>query len=151
MLMSIEIYTDGGCSRNPGPGGWAYVIVGNGEQKVFSGAEEHTTNNRMELRAVIQAMKAVNEHKEWKLGAITLFTDSQYVKRGISEWINTWEKNGWKTSARQPVKNQDLWKDLKAISKILDISWKWVKGHAGYEFNELCDARVQEEINRIRK
>jgi len=149
--MNIDIYTDGGCSGNPGPGGWAYVILLSPDKKTVSGGEPETTNNRMELQAVLQSLKDVQSHDSWKNASITLYTDSQYVKRGITEWIHTWVKNGWKTSGKKPVKNQDLWKEILSVSSALKIEWKWVKGHAGDDYNELCDAMVQEEIGKYKE
>ena len=161
----IEIYTDGGCSGNPGPGGWAYVIIRtddprneDGENCVQSasgpvilaenwGADESTTNNRMELFAVISALKALSL-EEPEAEKVTVFTDSQYVQKGISEWILAWKRNSWRTSGKKPVKNQDLWLELDALAASLPITWKWVKGHAGNEYNERCDALTQKAIAR---
>jgi ribonuclease HI len=144
--MQIDIYTDGGCLGNPGPGGWAYVAVIEGKQKRLSGFEPRTTNNRMELTAVISALRDVGGFEAWKAAQLRIFTDSQYVQRGITEWIPGWVRNGWRTSAGKPVKNQDLWSALKALSDVRDVEWRWVKGHVGNELNELCDAMVQAEI-----
>ena len=143
----IEIYTDGGCSGNPGPGGWAYVIIGdvnsrgnaggNANSLENWGAESSTTNNRMELQAVIAALEAVSR-MDTRAG-ITIYTDSQYVQKGITVWIKDWKNRGWKTSDKKPVKNQDLWQRLDSLSERLPITWVWVKGHAGNKFNERCD------------
>ena len=154
----IEIYTDGGCSGNPGPGGWAYVITGNGKWGMENGesallaekwgAERSTTNNRMELQAVIAALEALVSMR-LEDEKVTLFTDSQYVQKGISEWIHTWKRNSWRTSDKKPVKNQDLWQKLDALSSApggFPITWAWVKGHAGNEYNERCDAMTQKAI-----
>jgi len=148
--MALNIYTDGGCSGNPGPGGWAYVMV----QKTYQGdeilaerrgAEEHTTNNRMELMAVISALKALKNKKELPRQAV-VHTDSQYVQKGITEWIHKWKQNSWKTSDKKPVKNQDLWLVLDALAEELSIKWMWVKGHAGNVYNERCDYLTQKAI-----
>ena len=144
--MKYAIYTDGGCSGNPGPGGWAFVLVEGTDQVSDSGFEAETTNNRMELTAVLKALEYAADRQESKGREFTLYTDSQYVKRGITEWIHTWEKNGWKTSNKKPVKNQDLWRSLKSIADTVPVSWEWLKGHAGDPLNELCDALVQKAI-----
>ena len=137
----IDIYTDGACSGNPGKGGWAFVIVEK-EEIIYkqSGKEVDTTNNRMEMQAVIEALKEV--HKKNLLGMeLTIYTDSSYVKNGITEWIKKWKKNGWRSSSNAPVKNQDLWLLLDSlVSSCSFLSWKWVKGHAGNKFNEICDS-----------
>lgn len=146
-MQSIEIFTDGGCSGNPGPGGWAYVALSGGKMiSCSSGGEAQTTNNRMELQAVIHAIEDSS-----LLGAeeLSLFTDSQYVKNGISSWINGWKKNGWLTSQKKPVLNKDLWQLLDELNSALAPSWNWVKGHAGVEFNEICDELCQKEIARF--
>jgi len=142
----IQIYTDGGCSGNPGPGGWAYVMLKDGA--VLSenhGGEKETTNNRMELLAVISALLAL-KGSPCIDGQITIYTDSQYVQKGISEWIHAWKKNFWRTSDKKPVKNKDLWERLDTLSADFQISWAWVKGHAGNEYNERCDALVKKTI-----
>jgi len=143
-LKLIEIYTDGGCSGNPGPGGWAYVII---RDDVFVsekwGTEKQTTNNRMELRAVIAALEALSPEKE-KGEKIAVYTDSQYVQKGITIWLPEWVKKGWKTSDKKPVKNKDLWQRLEALAGLFSVSWIWVKGHAGNKYNERCD-----ELTRI--
>ena len=144
----IIIYTDGGCLGNPGPGGWAYVLKGDDSfVKEQSGGEADTTNNRMELTAVIEALKAAKE-----LGAqqISLYTDSQYVKNGITSWIHTWKVNGWRTASKSPVKNKEYWVALDGLSSQLPIRWHWVKGHAGIAGNERCDQLVREAMERIR-
>ena len=148
----IHIYTDGGCSGNPGPGGWAYVIVEKGESgdSVTAekwGGEKNTTNNRMELLAVINALKAA---KSFPVPQLALYTDSQYVQKGITEWIHNWKRNNWRTSGKTPVKNQDLWVELDALAAALSIQWVWVKGHAGNTYNERCDALTQEAIAFVR-
>ncbi|WP_432473264.1 ribonuclease HI [Amphritea sp. HPY] len=134
MKKTVKIYTDGACKGNPGPGGWGAVLqYGDNEKQLFGGAMD-TTNNRMELMAAIEALAALTESCQ-----IILTTDSQYVRKGITEWMAGWKRNGWKTSAKKPVKNADLWQQLDAESKRHDIDWKWVKGHSGHPGNELAD------------
>jgi len=130
----IEIYTDGSCLTNPGHGGWAAIINENGKIKKISGNEKNTTNNRMELLAPINALKKINASSQ-----ITIYTDSQYVKLGITEWINKWIINNWQTSKKEDVKNKDLWIQLHEITSSLNIEWKWVKAHAGDLLNEEVD------------
>ena len=130
----IEIYTDGSCLENPGNGGWAAIINTNGNIKKISGSEKNTTNNRMELLATINALKSINSDEE-----INIFTDSQYVKLGITEWINTWVKNNWKTSKKEDVKNKDLWTELYNLNRTLKVKWVWIKAHAGNPLNEEVD------------
>jgi ribonuclease HI len=147
---SLKIYTDGGCSGNPGPGGWAYVMVQQtfrGEQVISKnkGSEKGTTNNRMELTAVIMALRALKTMKDVPRQA-AVFTDSQYVQKGITDWIRTWKRNAWRTSDKKPVKNQDLWMELDSLNSEFPLKWEWVKGHAGNEYNEMCDAMTQEAI-----
>lgn len=142
----IVIYTDGSCLTNPGRGGWAAIF----EDKEISGGEEYTTNNRMELIAVIHALKATKPKSK-----IKLFTDSQYVKNGITSWIKNWKKQGWKTSSKKPVLNKDLWFELDELNSQRDVTFEWVKGHAGNELNERCDqlakARAMSEDQSIIK
>ncbi len=145
----ICIHTDGGCLGNPGPGGWACIISSETEEIRKSGGERDTTNNRMELTAVIESLKYVLEEGIDSKTPVTLYTDSQYVRNGITKWIHNWEKNGWKTAAKKPVKNRDLWMELKSLSDRLDIKWKWIKGHSGNPLNEECDALVKEEMIKI--
>ncbi len=130
----IEIYTDGSCLENPGNGGWAAIIKINENKKKISGSEKNTTNNRMELLATINALKSINSDEE-----INIFTDSQYVKLGITEWINTWVKNNWKTSKKEDVKNKDLWTELYNLNRTLKVKWVWIKAHAGNPLNEEVD------------
>ena len=130
----IEIHTDGSCLENPGNGGWAAIININGNIKKISGSEKNTTNNRMELIATINALKSINSDEE-----IRIYTDSQYVKLGITEWINTWVKNNWKTSKKEEVKNKDLWTELYNLNKALNVEWIWIKAHAGNALNEEVD------------
>ncbi len=147
--MEITAYSDGGCSGNPGPGGWAYVLLIDGVQKTCSGGDENTTNNRMELTAVINGLKDVAGHPVWREARILFHTDSQYVQKGITEWIKNWEKNGWRTKAKNPVKNQPLWRELKTLADQLSVEWRWVRGHSGDPLNELCDSMVQAEIRKF--
>jgi len=139
--MEIKIYTDGACVGNPGPGGWAAVILSEGEKKEIFGGEKLTTNNRMELTAAIKALEYLQneEKKQPSLKNLTIFTDSVYLKDGITIWINNWEKNNWKTSDKKNVKNVDLWKKLKDLIKNSEIEWNWIKGHSDHPMNELAD------------
>ena len=132
--MTIEIYTDGACRGNPGPGGWGALLIAGQHRKEMYGGEFETTNNRMELTAVIEALNALNGSR-----SVILHTDSKYVKDGIESWIENWKKRGWKTAARKPVKNQDLWMALDEATTRHQIDWRWVKGHAGNEGNEEAD------------
>ena len=132
--MKFKIYTDGACSGNPGKGGWAAVILDGKNQSSISGSENKTTNNRMELMAPIMALKKVKKNSE-----ITIYTDSKYVKDGITEWIKKWKLNNWKSASKKPVKNKDLWVKLDSTCEKHKISWKWVKAHAGNKMNNLVD------------
>jgi ribonuclease HI len=138
----ITIYTDGSCLTNPGNGGWAAIISDGKETKKISGSEKNTTNNRMELLAPINALKEVNPDIE-----IKIYTDSQYVKNGITEWINTWLANNWKTSKKEDVKNKDLWIELYNLNKSLNIQWNWVKAHDGNPMNEEVDLLAKKAAN----
>ena len=133
-MTDAVIYTDGACSGNPGPGGWGALIERGGQEEALSGGEALTTNNRMELMAAIEALNAVA-----KGSSVTIYTDSQYVKGGITGWIHGWKRNGWKTSARKPVKNEDLWRQLDEAITHHEVDWRWVKGHAGHPGNERAD------------
>lgn len=135
----IIVYTDGSCSGNPGRGGWGAVILADGKEKRMSGGEKLTTNNRMELMGAIEALEAILDDRNLRDRHITMYCDSQYVKNGIQTWIKGWKKNGWRTSNKEPVKNQDLWVELDETVQKLSIEWKWVKGHAGNKYNEICD------------
>jgi ribonuclease HI len=139
--MKIKIYTDGACSGNPGKGGWGALIQENDIEKKLSGSELNTTNNRMELTAVIRALEHYDEAKE-----IEVFTDSKYVMQGITEWIKNWKTNHWKTSQKKDVKNKDLWVLLDSVSAKHDIKWSWVKGHAGDYGNEIADKLATQAI-----
>ena len=138
----IKIYTDGSCLTNPGDGGWAAIISINGEIKEISGSEKNTTNNRMELLAPIRALKEMKQSDQ-----IEIYTDSQYVKLGITEWINTWVVNNWKTSKKEDVKNKDLWVELYDLNKSLNVKWNWVKAHAGNTMNEEVDLLAKKAAN----
>jgi len=135
VTPKVTIYTDGACRGNPGPGGWgAILIAANGHEKELCGGDLATTNNRMELMAAIQALEALN-----KACKVELHTDSQYVMKGITEWVRGWKARGWKTAAKDPVKNEDLWRRLDEARLRHDVDWRWVKGHAGHELNERAD------------
>lgn len=134
-MEKVEIYTDGACKGNPGPGGWGALLIAGGHKKEMFGGDPKTTNNRMELQAVIEALSALKRPCE-----VVVHTDSQYVQKGISEWIHGWKARGWKTAAKEPVKNVDLWQALDAAQAIHTIQWRWVKGHAGHDGNERADA-----------
>ena len=138
----IKIYTDGSCLSNPGNGGWAAIININGEIKKISGNEKNTTNNRMELMAPINALRNINSKDP-----IEIFTDSKYVKNGITEWINTWVLNNWKTSKKENVKNKDLWLELHKLNQSLNVKWNWVKAHAGDPLNEEVDVLAKKAAN----
>jgi len=140
--MKYKIYTDGACSGNPGPGGWGAVILDQDDkQKNISGSEKNTTNNRMELLAAIMSLKKIKTNSE-----VVIFTDSIYVKNGITEWMKNWKKNGWKNSSKKPVKNKDLWEKLDKLCEANRVSWKWVKGHSTNEFNNLADELATKAI-----
>ena len=140
----IKIYTDGSCIQNPGNGGWAAIMLINNEKKVISGYKKNTTNNQMELMAAIEALKKIPIGEE-----VQIYTDSKYVKMGITEWIEKWSQNNWKTSSKQKVKNLELWTELNEISKKHKIKWFWVKGHAGDPINEEVDALAKRAANLI--
>lgn len=145
-MDKVEIYTDGACKGNPGPGGWgAWLIAGNHQKELFGG-ERNTTNNRMELKAVIEALSILKRPCE-----VVLHTDSQYVQKGISEWIHGWKQRGWKTAAKEPVKNADLWQALDAAQARHKIEWRWIKGHAGHEGNEKADALANRGVESIKQ
>jgi ribonuclease HI len=145
MSDAVEIYTDGACSGNPGPGGWGVLIRELGKEDTeISGGEKDTTNNRMELLAAIKALESIENNKE-----IIIYTDSNYVKDGITQWISNWKKNNWKTSNKKPVKNVDLWMKLDNAIQNKKINWKWVKGHDGNEGNEKADFLAQSALNNL--
>jgi ribonuclease HI len=144
--QAIEMYADGACKGNPGPGGWGVLLRRPGAEKELFGAEPQTTNNRMELTAVIRGLEALR-----KRCAVDVYTDSQYVHKGISEWIRGWKRNGWRTADKKPVKNDDLWRRLDELALGHDVRWHWVKGHAGHEGNERADALANRAIEELRK
>ncbi len=139
----LKIYTDGACSGNPGPGGWGVFIIDGDEEREIKGGEPNTTNNRMELMAAIEAVRAMPESTHFQL-----YTDSQYVKNGLNSWIHNWKKNGWKTASKKPVKNKDLWVELDALASTRTIDWHWVKGHAGDSGNERADELAREGLTQ---
>ncbi len=144
-MKQVVIHTDGGCQGNPGPGGWAAVLRYGKHRRELSGAEPHSTNNRMELRAAIEALNALREPCQ-----VTLHTDSQYLRQGITEWIEGWKRRGWRTTDKSPVKNEDLWRALDAARARHQVNWHWVKGHHGDSANERCDRLAGEAIARLR-
>lgn len=137
----IKIYTDGGCHGNPGPGAWGALVQHEGTEQALTGFDPETTNNRMELLATIKALESLTVS-----AAVELYTDSKYVKDGITVWIHGWKKRGWKTAANKPVKNQDLWERLDVLNTKFQVGWFWVKGHSGHPENERVDALLQETI-----
>lgn len=145
---ALVIYTDGACSGNPGPGGWGVVMFHGSKQKELKGGDPDTTNNRMEMQAVIEALKAIKP--SWS-GKTVLFSDSTYVLKGLQEWMPGWKKRGWKTAAKKPVKNVDLWKELDELAAARKIDWRWVKGHAGDFGNERADALAGEGVPKAKR
>ncbi len=139
----VDIYTDGACSGNPGPGGWGVLIIDGSARRELNGGERETTNNRMELMAAIEGLAATKD-----VAAVNLYTDSTYVKNGITQWMISWKKNGWKTAAKKPVKNKDLWLALDEQTAGRAIEWRWVKGHAGDPGNERADALAREGLSK---
>jgi ribonuclease HI len=144
-MSAVDIWTDGACSGNPGPGGWGAILMAGERRKELFGGEADTTNNRMELMAAISALEALKKPCD-----ITLHIDSQYVRQGITQWIHGWKKNGWKTADKKPVKNAELWQRLEEAAKRHRIDWRWVKGHAGDAMNERADELAREGIKSIR-
>jgi ribonuclease HI len=144
LTRTIEIYTDGACRGNPGPGGWGAVLIAGKHRKEIFGGEPETTNNRMELTAAIEALNVLKGSR-----SVLLHTDSKYVMQGITEWMANWKKRGWKTASKQPVKNQDLWMALDEAIGRHDVKWKWVKGHAGNQGNEDADALANRGIDEL--
>ena len=144
-MQEVTIHTDGACSGNPGIGGWAAILQHEKKQQALSGGAAHTTNNRMELQAAIEGLRSLKIPCR-----VTLFTDSVYLRDGISKWVYRWKKNGWKTAAKKPVKNKDLWEELVRVSEKHNIEWRWLKGHNGNPFNEECDKLACEEIVNMR-
>ncbi len=145
MSEVIYIYTDGACKGNPGIGGWGALLRSGEHQRELFGGEPHTTNNRMELRAVIEALSVLKRRSK-----VSVSTDSQYVQMGISEWIIGWRQRGWKTASKQPVKNADLWKQLDALARQHDIEWLWVRGHSGHPENERADMLANQGVESVR-
>lgn len=143
-MKHVIIFTDGACRGNPGPGGWGVLLRYGNREKMLSGAESNTTNNRMEMTAAIQALAAVNEACK-----IELYTDSKYLQQGISEWIINWKKNNWKTANKKPVKNADLWQALEEQASKHQVTWHWVKGHNGHRENELVDKIANQAIDEL--
>ena len=143
-MNEITIYTDGACSGNPGKGGWGAILIYAKEEKYLSGSNQLTTNNQMELTATIEALKAIAKPHN-----IALYTDSQYVKNGITSWIFNWKKNGWKTANKKPVANKDLWIELDKYVKIHSVNWFWVKGHSGDHYNEIADQLAVNAMNEV--
>ncbi len=144
-LNPVEIYTDGACSGNPGPGGWGAILRYGEHEKELFGGEPQTTNNRMELMAVIAGLEALQKRCD-----VIVYTDSQYVQKGISEWIHNWKKRNWQTSAKAPVKNVDLWKRLDTLANYHKVKWQWIKGHAGHPENERADQLARHGITTIK-
>jgi ribonuclease HI len=143
-VTQVQIYTDGACRGNPGPGGWAALLIAGKERKELSGAESLTTNNRMELMAAISGLSALKRRC-----SVELYTDSKYVLQGLTEWLPQWKARGWRTAAREPVKNKDLWEMLDVAAAAQDIEWHWVRGHSGDEGNEHVDALANQAIDRL--
>ncbi len=142
----VEIFTDGACSGNPGPGGWGVLLRYQDNEKTLSGSEAHTTNNRMELMAAIMGLKALT-----RSSIVDLVTDSIYVKNGITQWLPNWKRKGWKTADNKPVKNQDLWEQLDELAKLHEIEWIWVKGHSDHPENDLVDELAREAILKMKE
>lgn len=143
---TVELFTDGACLGNPGPGGWAALLRFKGAEKELAGGEAHTTNNRMELMGVIEGLKSLKRDC-----TVTVYTDSQYVQKGITEWIHSWKRKGWKTADKKPVKNADLWQILDEARLGHDVTWRWVKGHAGHIENERVDVLARAEAEKFRR
>ena len=144
MSSIVEIYTDGACRGNPGPGGWAALLSFQGQERELSGAESATTNNRMELTAVIRALEALKRPVRARI-----FTDSEYVRRGITEWLPGWKARGWRTAGRKAVKNQDLWTELEQLAELHEVEWRWVRGHSGVPGNERVDQLANQAIDAL--
>ncbi|MBV9332200.1 MAG: ribonuclease HI [Alphaproteobacteria bacterium] len=143
-MNRVEIFTDGACSGNPGPGGWAAILRAQGREKEISGGEPSTTNNRMELTAVIRGLKALRAPAE-----VTIYSDSRYVVDGASGWMKRWKSNGWKTSDRKPVRNDDLWRELEAAAEGHRVEWRWIRGHSAHAENERADALARAAIPKF--
>lgn len=143
-VVDIQIFTDGACRGNPGRGGWGVILRSGSHEKELFGGEQSTTNNRMELRAAIEGLAALKRPSR-----VTVTTDSQYVRQGITQWIEGWKRNQWRTSAKKPVKNQDLWQLLDQLTSRHEVTWEWVKGHSGHPDNELADALANRGIDEL--
>lgn len=144
VLVEVDIFTDGACKGNPGPGGWGAILRAGTHEKELWGGEHGTTNNRMELTAVIESLKALK-----RAVRVRVHTDSTYVQQGITTWIHSWKKNGWRTSAKQPVKNADLWQALDALVQAHEVTWHWVKGHSGHPENERADQLANRGVEEL--
>lgn len=142
--MTIKLFTDGACRGNPGPGGWGVLVQTGDSEQGYSGGERDTTNNRMELRAAIEGLRLLEADSQ-----AIIVTDSQYVRKGITEWIGNWKRNGWKTAAKKPVKNADLWLELDEQSQRHKVEWQWVKGHSGHRENDLADELANRGIDQL--
>ncbi|MDQ5884566.1 MAG: ribonuclease [Pseudomonadota bacterium] len=140
-MNTVVVFTDGACQGNPGPGGWAAILQYNNTEKMVSGYEPQTTNNRMELTAAVEALRVLK-----RKCLVEIYTDSQYVKQGMSAWIFNWRRNGWRTADKKPIKNQDLWMALDELSQNHEVQWNWVKGHAGHPMNERVDQLAKEAL-----
>jgi len=140
----VRIYTDGACKGNPGPGGWGALLRSGGHERELFGGEPHTTNNRMELTAVIRALAALRAPSR-----VEVFTDSEYVKKGVTDWLQAWKRRGWKTADRRPVKNIDLWRQLDELAGRHEVAWHWVRGHAGHADNERADALANRGVETV--
>ena len=145
MSDPVDIYTDGACKGNPGVGGWGVLLEARGKSRELFGGEAHTTNNRMELTAVIRALEALKRHCK-----VRLHTDSKYVQQGITTWIHSWKKRNWRTADKKPVKNEDLWKHLDELAQQHEVEWIWVKGHAGHNGNERADELANQGVESVR-
>lgn len=143
-MKELEIFTDGACRGNPGPGGWGALLRCEGKEKSLFGGERHTTNNRMEIMAAIEGLAALKQPSK-----VILTTDSEYVRQGITSWLANWKKRGWKTASKKPVKNMDLWQRLEAEAARHDIEWRWVKGHSGHRENEIADSLANRGIDAL--
>ncbi len=146
MNPDVTIYTDGACSGNPGPGGWGAILMSRGHEREIMGGEMLTTNNRMEMTAAIRALEALKRPCK-----VELHTDSQYLRQGVTEWLAGWKARGWRTADKKPVKNEDLWRELDAAHPRHDVTWRWVKGHAGHPLNERADALARQGLQATRE
>jgi ribonuclease HI len=145
VRKKVTIHSDGGCHGNPGPGGWAAILAYGEHKREISGGSPATTNNRMELQAAIEALGALKQPCE-----VEFFTDSEYVQKGVTRWLALWKANGWRTKKKRPVKNEDLWRALDSLAAKHNVTWSWLKGHAGHDGNERCDALANEQIAKIK-